>query len=131
MFSKYDTDLKATGTMLRKNRKGKNLSQQKLYKEIFNNDNPDGRTTISNWERQGITKTYELLTLCNYFKTDVDAFLGRTTIKSKDMDAIMSVTGLNENAIGVLENNEYNANFLNYILTFTYENDSKKIYLMK
>lgn len=126
MFSTYDTDLKATGTMLRKNRKEKNLSQQKLYKEIFNNDNPDGRTTISNWERQGITKTYELLTLCNYFKTDVDAFLGRTTIKSKDMDAIMSVTGLNENAIGVLENNEYNANFLNYILTVTYGNNSKE-----
>ena len=57
MFSKYDTDLKVTGTILRKSRKEKNLSQQKLYKEIFNNDNPDGRTTISNWERQGITKT--------------------------------------------------------------------------
>ena len=38
MFSKYDTDLKATGTMLRKNRKGKShhMLNKNSIKTILN-----------------------------------------------------------------------------------------------
>lgn len=128
MFTKYHFDKEQIKLRLRECRDGANpnnnkYTQLEFVQKIRNAQglhiNEDaGRSTVSTWEQanKSIPNIEDMLSICNVLEMDFDALIGRTTIDSKDIDAVMTATGLDANALHALDGNPDNAAFVNHLL---------------
>lgn len=128
MFTKYHFDKEQIKIRLRECRDGANpnnnkYTQLEFAQKIRNAQglhiNEDaGRSTVSTWEQanKSIPDIKDMLAICNVLEMDFDALIGRTTIDSKDINAVMTATGLDANALHALDANPDNAAFVNHLL---------------
>lgn len=128
MFTKYNFDKEQIKIKLRECRDGANpnnnkYTQLEFAQKIRNTQglhiNEDsGRSTVSTWEQanKSIPNIEDMLAICNVLEMDFDALIGRTTIDSKDIDAIETATGLDVNALHTLDTNPDTATLVNHLL---------------
>lgn len=128
MFTKYHFDKEQIKLKLRECRDGANpnnnkYTQLKFAQKIRNAQGlhiseDAGRSTVSTWEQanKSIPNIEDMLTICNVLEMDFDAIIGRTSIDSKDIDAVMTATGIDADALHALDDNPDNAAFVNHLL---------------
>ncbi len=128
MFTPYNFDKEQIKSRLRACREGDN-PRKKRYTQVefaqkiraeqgIELEKAAGRSTVSTWEQadKSIPGIEDVLTICNVLEMDFDAFIGRATIASKDLNAVMEATGLDENALHRLKSHPENAVFVNHLL---------------
>lgn len=128
MFTPYKFQKEQIKSRLRECRDGANPNKNKYTQTAFAQeirnaqgihlDKVAGRSTVSTWEQanKSIPSIEDMLTICNILEMDFDALIGRSTIDSKDLNAVMEATGLDANALHALKALPENAVFVNHLL---------------